>query len=475
LGQRWNRKGGYRELLAIAIPLIASTGSWTVQHFVDRMFLTWYSPEAIAAAMPAGMLNFTVMSLFLGTAGYVSTFVAQYYGARRYERVGPALWQGVYLALVAGVVHLLLIPLAPAIFGLVGHEPGVRAYEVVYFQTLCYGAAPAIASSALAGFFSGRGRTWPVMWVNVLATALNLVTDYALIFGRWGFPRMGVQGAAIATVLSGCFSFLAYLVLLCRPAHNSLFHTLGGWRFDRPLFARLIRFGFPNGVQFFLDVAGFTAFVFLIGRLGTHAAAASNIAFNINSVAFMPMIGFGIAVSVTVGRYLGENRADLAERSAYSGFHLTFVYMATVAALYVLTPAIFVAPYALRADPAEFPAIRETAVVLLRFVALYSLFDGINIVFAAAIKGAGDTRYVMYMIGILSGVVLVIPSYVALVVCRRGIYTGWVIVTAYVIILAFAFLFRFLGGKWKSMRVIEEALPSLPPSIPETPTTEFKP
>ena len=133
------------------------------------------------------------------------------------------------------------------------------------------------------------------------------------------------------------------------------------------------------------------------------------------------------------------------------------------------------APYALRADPAEFPAIRETAIILLRFVALYSLFDAVNIVFAAAIKGAGDTRYVMCMIGILSAVVLVIPSCVALVVCRRGIYTGWIIVTAYVIILAFAFLFRFLGGKWKSMRVIEEVLPSLPPSIPETPTTEFKP
>lgn len=475
LARRWGGEGGYRQLLVVAIPLIASSGSWAVQHFVDRMFLTWYSPEAVAATMPAGMVNFTIMSLFLGTAGYVSTFVAQYYGARRYERIGPALWQGVYLALIAGVVHLLLIPLAPTIFKFAGHQPLVQKYEVVYFQTLCLGAAPAIASSALAGFFCGRGRTWPVMWINVLATALNLVMDYALIFGHLGFPRLGVRGAAIATVLCGCFSFLAYLVLLCRGSHERLYHTRSGWRFERALFARLLRFGFPNGIQFFLDLAGFTAFVLLIGRLGTKAAAASNIAFNINTLAFMPMIGFGIAVSVMVGQYLGKERPDLAERSTYSGFHLTFIYMTTVAALYVFTPDIFLAPFAAHADPAKFPAIREMAVVLLRFVAVYSLFDSMNIIFAAAIKGAGDTRYVMWMIGILSAVVLVIPSFIALLILGGGIYVGWSIVTAYVIILGFAFLFRFLGGKWKSMRVIEEALPSLPPSIPETPTTEFKP
>ncbi len=100
LNNRWRCEGGYREVLAIAIPLILSTGAWGIQHFVDRMFLTWYSPEAIAAAMPAGILNFTIMSLFLGTAGYVSTFVAQYHGASRCERIGPILWQGMYVAIM---------------------------------------------------------------------------------------------------------------------------------------------------------------------------------------------------------------------------------------------------------------------------------------------------------------------------------------------------------------------------------------
>ena len=96
-------EGGYRQILLIAFPLILSTGSWSLQHFVDRMFLAWYSPAALAASTPAGILNYTLMSLFIGTAGYVSTFVAQYIGAGRDERIGPTVWQGLYV--VAGRGH----------------------------------------------------------------------------------------------------------------------------------------------------------------------------------------------------------------------------------------------------------------------------------------------------------------------------------------------------------------------------------
>jgi MATE family multidrug resistance protein len=420
------------------------------------MFLTWYSPEAIAAAMPAGMLNFTIMSLFLGTAGYATTFVAQYHGSGQHQRIGPVLWQGIYIAVAGGILHLLLIPLAGPIFRFVGHEPLVQEYEIVYFQVLCLGATPAIASSAIAGFFSGRGKAWPVMWVNVLATALNIILDYALIFGKWGLPELGMKGAAIATVLSACFSFAIYLILFSRSGYESRYYTLRGWMFERPLFLRLMYFGFPSGVQFFLGMAGFTAFILLVGRLGTMELAATNIAFNINNLAFMPMIGFGMAVSVLVGQYLGKGKPDLAQRSVYSSFHLTFLYMASVAAAYLFVPNIFINPFASQADPASFAAIRKTTLILLRFVAIYSLFDALNIVFASAIKGAGDTRFVMFMIAIVSSLALVVPSYIALVLLQAGIYTAWTIASVYVSILGLVFLFRFLGGKWKSMRVIEQ-------------------
>ncbi|HDY89679.1 MAG TPA: MATE family efflux transporter [bacterium] len=475
LHKHWRSEGGYREVLKLAIPLILSTGAVSVQHFIDRMFLTWYSPEAIAAVTPAGMVNFTIMSLFIGTAIYVTTFVAQYFGSGQYEKIGPAVWQGIYVALIGGLIHLIMIPFASFFFRIVGHDELVQQYEIRYFQILCLGAAPAIASSAMSGFFSGRGVTWPVMWVNVFATGMNIVLDYILIFGNFGFPELGVSGAAVATVSSYCFSFLIYLGLISRHGLNVRYNTMSGWRFDSNLFRRLMMYGFPNGVQFFLDISGFTIFILLIGRMGTIYLASTNIAFNINSLAFMPMLGIGRAVSILVGQKIGENRPDMAERSAYTGFYLTFSYMSSLAFLYVFFPNIFLAPFAAQASEHSFVQIREITVVLLRFVAFYSLFDALNIIFASAIKGAGDTRFVMFAIVIVSLLVLVIPSYIALVIFHAHIYVGWAIASLYICVLGLVFLVRFLKGKWKSMSVIEEIPPSLPSALPETPFTELEP
>ncbi|MBW1911575.1 MAG: MATE family efflux transporter [Deltaproteobacteria bacterium] len=455
LRKRWSCEGGYREVLVIAVPLVLSTGAWTVQHFVDRMFLSWYSPEAIAAAMPAGMASFAIMSLFVGTGAYVSTFVAQYYGARRYHRIGPSLWQGVYVSVIGGIVMLCFVPFARPIFALVGHDALVQQCEVEYFQILCLGGGPAIAASVIPCFFTGRGRPWPVMWVNCAATLVNLVMDYALIFGKWGFPEMGIMGAGVATVLSSVFSFLLFMVLVSMGDKDGKYNILKGWRPEKDLFMRLMRFGFPSGVQFFVDIAGFTAFIFLIGRLGTVSLAASNIAFNINVLAFMPMLGSGIAISVLVGQYLGRDKPDLAQKSAYSGFHMTLIYMVSIAAAYVLLPDIFVAPFAARADPEEFKEIYGLSVILLRFIAVYSIFDTMHIIFASAIKGAGDTRFVMFMILAFSGLVMVVPTYLAVVVFGYGLMICWVFATVYVTTLGFAFYLRFLNGKWKNMRVIE--------------------
>jgi MATE family multidrug resistance protein len=412
------------------------------------------------------MLNFSMVSIFMGTAGYVTTFVAQYYGAERYDRIGPALWQGVYVSLFGGLVILCAIPFAEPVFKLVGHSPLVQQNEVAYFQIQCLGGGGYAASYALSGFYSGRGKTWPVLWVNAATTVVNLVLDYALIFGRWGFAELGIKGAGIATVVAGVFSLLMFFGLLCSKSNNDTFHTIKGWRLERDLFVRLLRYGFPSGVQFFLEMAGFTAFVLLVGRLGIASLAATNIAFNINTLAFMPMIGCGIAVSVLVGQYLGGEKPDRAQSAVYSGFHLTLAYMLSIAAAYVLVPDVFVAPFSLRADPGGFSEIYGYSTILLRFVAVYSVFDTMNIVFCSAIKGAGDTRYVMLITVILSVFVFILPVYLAVVVFEFGLMVAWIFATAYIISLGFIFYLRFLGGKWKAMRVIERRVevPMLKPT-----------
>jgi MATE family multidrug resistance protein len=422
---------------------------------VDRMFLAWYSSEAIAATMPAGVINYTIINLFIGTAAYVSTFVAQYWGAGLHDRIGPIVWQGFYIAIFAGVVHLLFIPGAGPFFRMIGHTPEVQELEIIYFQIICLGSGFVVANAVFAGFFTGLGKTMPVMVVGILGNIFNMVLNYFLIFGNWFFPELGVSGAAIATVASNVLSFLVFSFLFFGHIDTKRYRLLSGWKFDISLLLRLLRFGLPSGVQFFLGMIGFALFILLVGRLGTVELAATSITFNINMLGFMPMTGLGMAVMILVGQYQGKRQPDLSERSVYSGFYLANIYMISIALAYVLIPGIFLWPFSVKADAVSFRQIEMLVIVLLRFVAVYSVFDGMNIIFASGVKGAGDTRFVMVMMLVFSIFGLTIPTYVALVVLNLSLYVAWMIITIYIIILSFAFLFRFLGGKWKKMLVIE--------------------
>ena len=469
---RWRAEGREGEVLRVALPLILSSSSWTIQHFMDRVFLTWYSPQAIAAAMPSGILLFTFICFFLGTANYVNTFVAQYIGAGRPQRVGAAIWQGVYFSLPAGAILLCLMPFAKGIFSLIGHAPDVQVEEVTYFRILCLSGWPTVLGAALACFFTGRGMTWPVMWVSAIVTAIHVLLDYLWIFGNWGFPRMGIAGAAWASVVCDFLITAAYVVLLLRREPREKFGLLSGWRPDWDLFKRLLRYGAPNGVQFMLDLAAFTAFLLLVGKLGEKELAATNVAFSINTLAFMPMIGIGTAVATLVGQRLGQNQSEVAERTTWTALRLTFLYMGLISAAYVFCPWVFVWLFAAGNDAAALRDILPVTVVLLRFVALYSLFDSLNIVMASAVKGAGDTRFVMFATVILGWALMVIPTYLFCIKGRHGLYWAWGFATVYVICLGLMFLLRFMGGKWKQMRVIEAVPAPAPPPLPEVPVTE---
>ena len=456
LRKRWVEPNGYREILILAIPLIISTGSWSFQTFIDRMFLAWYSTESVAAVMPAGMLSFTLLSFFLGAAGYVSTFVAQYKGAGYPHKIGPSLWQGIYLALFGGIIIFSLIPFLSLLFKLANHDPAVQELEVTYFTILCYGAFPAILANAFAGFKSGLGQTWPVMWINLAVTLFNIIFDYLLIFGKFGFPEMGIKGAAIITALCPVVSVTLYIFLIFNKKNNEKYRVISGFRFDKKLFFRLIRFGIPSGAQFFLDIVAFTLFAIFIGALGKDLLAASNIAFAINSITFMPMIGLGIAVSVLVGQNQGRENPLASTRCVWNAFHMVFTYMSTIAILLFVIPDLFIFPFMASADPSSSEAIRATCRVLLKFVAIYTLLDSFNILFISALKGAGDTKFIMISNFLLSFLLFIVPSYLVIFHLKKGLYEAWAIATIYICLLGLNFFLRFLTGKWKKMRVIEE-------------------
>jgi MATE family multidrug resistance protein len=453
----WAGPGGGREVAVLAYPLILGHLSFTAQTFVDRIFLTWYSADAVAGAVTGIFAVWSVMALFTGTGEYLTTFVAQYLGAGRDERIGPALWQGIYFSAGAGLFIAALAPLAGPAFDLAGHVPTLRRYEVEYARVLLLGAFPVVLMATLSTFFAGRGRTQTVLRVNVFATAVNMVLDYLLIFGKGGFPEMGVTGAALATILSQVAGAIVYFAIMLKPEHRRAFRTLAGWRPEPWLVRQLVRFGMPTGLQYSLETLAFAVFMVIVGRIGPLELAASGIAFNLNMIVFAPMVGLSIAVSSLVGRYLGAERPDVAERAVRSAFVMSMLYMTACGLLYVLGAPLLLAPYAAGADPAAWPRIAQLATVLLRFVAIYSIFDMMNLVHAGGLRGAGDTVYPMTLTFVLAWGAMLVPAWVGCVVLGAGVYFAWTTGSAYVVLLGLLMRRRFRAGHWRSMRVIEPA------------------
>jgi len=470
--------GSLGELLAVALPLVISAGSVTLMYVVDRIFLTWHSPEALAAAMPASMVHWSLLSLPFGLAMYTNTFVSQYDGAGRPDRIAASLWQAIYVSLISGVVLALCTPLAGPIFAWADHGAAVEELEVRYLEVLCLGSLPFLLSGTLSGFFTGRGRTAVVMWVNVAASLLNIGLDYILIFGNGPIPALGVTGAAIATVSAQCTAMLLYVAVLLRPETVQRFQLLAHRSFDPELLGRFIKYGLPNGAMFLVDVAGFTVFLLLLGQLGSTELAATNLAFNINSMAFVPMLGVGTAVMILVGRRVGEGRPALAVRTTWTAFGLAAFYMACFSTLYLTVPELILVPYAALADAEEFAEVQETVVMLLRYVAVYAFFDAMIIVFSSAVRGAGDTRFGLWLTLVAAWLVMVVPTWIAIRTDRLTLHIGWLACTGFIVTLGIGFLFRFLGGKWQSMSVLEpdlvadSQLPKPGPDPPPQPHSE---
>lgn len=447
-------------IMRVAGPLMLSFTGYMLMQFLDALFLSWHSEEAVAAVVPAAMACYMIMSAVLGVAGYTSTFVAQYVGAGRDERVGCAVWQGIYFALASGSVVAALWLVADTIFAWAGHDPAVRELEVQYFRILSLGAPAALLSSAVSGFFSGRGDTTTLMFIHGSGIILNGVLDYCLIFGAFGFPAWGVAGAATATVLAQVGGVSVMLLLFFRPRHRKAYGTWRNRAFEKDLFFRLLRYGFPNGLRFSIEMLAWTMFLFFIGRVGARELAVTNIAWRINGIAFFPLLGLSSATSILVGQAQGAERPDRSLSLTKRSLLLGQGWMLCCAGLFVVFPYpllnLFHDPETVSVE--AFAEMREMGVIILRYVALYCLLDAVNIILVGALQGAGDTRWTLVVAVVMNlvflGVLIVMDAN------GVGAVAIWIAATAFVMMQSLVWLARFMSGRWKGMRVIEPSVVS---------------
>ena len=459
------------EVLSTAWPLMLSTGLFSVTLFVDRWMLYGFSDSAAAAALGAGTILWSINCLPIGICGYTNTFVAQYLSANRPSRALQVVWQGVLLGLLCGPFLFALGLFSEPLFSLVGHERHLAEQEAEYFVWLIPGTWATIIASSLTGLFSGSGRSMILLYTDMVVTVVNGFLDYVLIFGVFGFPAMGVRGAALASSIA----LILKLVVLAWMASRDFRRKSGimhanqdvetveerGTRVrdllkrDWPLMQRLVHFGWPAGVSVVAEAWCFTAIMVFVGRLGDQAAAATTLALNVNLLAFIPLVGLGTAIGVLVGKYLVQEQVEKAKRMVFSGLLIGIAYSLIFVILYGFFPEWVMTIYSFDSDPERFEKMRPVLKPLLYFIACYCVFDAFQMVFVGALKGAGDTRFVLG--GHLFAGIATLIGGIAFSTWEGmgGLYYWWSVITVWVILLAVIFTLRYLQGGWQTKRVIE--------------------
>ena len=352
-------------------------------------------------------------------------------------------------------ILLLLYEPLTQVFLWFKHEGKLLELERTYYYYMLLGSAAVISGEAAASFFRGQGKMKIEMFNNLFCVSLNIPMTYCLVFGKLGLPGWGLTGAAVATVICLWLRFLIYVVLMFAQDYKAnKFQVLSGMRLDFPLIRRLFYFGLPAGLYASIDAVSFTAFVLLIGGFGQTARDASTIAFTLNSFTYIPLTGIGIVVTSMVGNQLGRNRPELARRATNTSLIIGCTYAGFFGFFFVFLPGVLLFPFM---QYGAAPGLYDMSVLLVRFVALYLFFDTCTIIFMSALRGAGDTIFIAWMVGILAPL-LPIVCVVGVYGFGLGVIGCWIVLVLIVLAYCLAFWLRYRSKVWESMRVIEKEL-----------------
>lgn len=445
----------WKKLFNIAWPLIVANSFWTLQMTIDRVFLGSFSTESLGAAMAVMAVFWTPMALLQQTAAYVTTFVAQYYGSDKKNFIGPALWQGVYFSIIGGLLFLTLNFFSYDFFATIGHKASILELEVEYFNSIAFSALPTALVAAYSGFFTGLGKTRMVMIINGVGLLINVLFDYLLIFGNWGFPGMGIQGAGYATAIAGLGSALFAALVVYTNSNESEFKIRSAWKWNSDIMYRFIKFGIPSGLQWALEGLAFTVFLMVVGKFqdGSAALSATSIAVTMMMLSVLPSMGIAQSVMALVGQHLGEKKPELAVRAVYTGVQMSALYIFLVGITFLLMPGFYLAWFENQENIQLWNQVYEIGKYLLIYVAVFTLFDSINFNLSFALKGAGDTRFVSLVSLVAPWPVFVIPTFF-ITDHPKAVYIAWGFVTVYSLLIALVYTLRFKQGKWKTMSVI---------------------
>jgi MATE family multidrug resistance protein len=294
------------------------------------------------------------------------------------------------------------------------------------------------------------------MNANIAGMLINLPVNYVLIYGKFGFPALGLRGAAWGTVIGTAVSVFIMVAVYLGPSFRALYATHRSASWEPATIRKLLRFGSPAGIEQILNVAAFTLFLEFMHSYGPSTAAAVTVAFNWDLVAFIPMVGMGAAVTSVVGYNLGAGNLTRARHTARVALAASWTYSGVMLLLYAGC-APLLAGLILKGSPGG-DAAMPLAVTMIRMMSIYTLADSVQLVFSGALRGAGDTRAVM-LISVSLNWLFAILSFVLIRILKAGPVSVWAAYIACIVLWGFFMFLRYRFGRWRDIHLIEKESP----------------
>ena len=451
-----------RVLLALALPMVLSRATQSVMTFADALMVEHLGPRAIAASATGGFNVFLFMILPMGTVFIVQSFVSQLVGSGDRDATPRFAWYGLIIAAVAAVLALGLIPAIDPLLALADFSPQVREQMSSYMVIRMFSVGAVVGVEVLGNWYGGLGNTWMSLVASVISMVVDLVLNVILINGYLGFPAMGVNGAALSTTIGSFVGLAILLVSFWRrwgmsingapaPARRRVLPTLS----LRELF-RVLRFGLPNGFNWFAEFAAFQLFVNTVfASLGDDTLAALNVVIAINSVAFMPAFGLASAGAILAGQAIGRGDKDAVWPQVKLTIMVAAGWMCTIGATYLLLPGPLLHLFDSARSSPHFIAV---GITMLLISAAWQLFDAIGITLSETLRAAGDTAWTMTARLVLAWLIFIPGAFLIVKVWDGGPVGAMLCLVAYLALLSGAFAYRFRSGAWRNIQLIEPKL-----------------
>jgi MATE family multidrug resistance protein len=443
------------ELLRLALPMVVSQGTFAVMIFTDRYFMSQIDPAHMAAALGGGVASFFSFCFFIGLFSYANALVAQYLGAGEAEKCPKVVTQGMIMTVMSAPFLTLITFLVAGIFEGMGHEPEQVDLERTYYLILMSGVLVTVAKTCISSYFAGIGRTHVVMICDLFGLVINVPLCYVMVFGKLGFPALGIVGAGVSTVVSTVLAFMLFVAFYFHKEHRDKFDVLRSFSLDVKILRRYWRLGFPSGLELFLNVAAFNLFLLMFQSYGVAEGAAAAIVFNWDILSFVPMIGLNVGVISLIGRFVGARDMARVNEVMTAAFAVALAYAVVLAIAYSVFRYPLVEVFA--PPSGDFTAIRQLSAFMMIGLSSYVMADAVILVSGGILRGAGDTRWLMIASVSLHWAMLVAQFFI-IRVFELGPKVSWIAFVALVLAIALVYALRLKGGRWRDPEVLERVM-----------------